>query len=312
MRSALADLTPGTSVLVACSGGSDSLALAAATVFEGARAGLAVGAVVVDHGLQDGSPAVAARVADQLRSLGCDPVDVVAAVVEPGAGPEAAAREARYAALTAASRERESIVVLGHTRDDQAETVLLGLARGSGVRSLAGMPAVTGRFRRPLLDLTREQTRQACRALELAIWDDPHNDDPRFLRVRVRRSVLPMLERELGPGIAAALARTARLARDDADALDAFADEALARARLADGAWNVAEIAAAAPAVRRRILRRVAVAAGSPAGELFAVHLEAVDRLLTHWHGQCGVDLPGSVRARRSGGELRFEQSTAG
>lgn len=294
--------------MVACSGGADSLALAAATVFEGARAGWAVGAVVVDHGLQAGSAAVAARVADQLAALGCDPVDVVAVAVEPGAGPEAAAREARYAALTAASRERGSIVVLGHTRDDQAETVLLGLARGSGVRSLAGMPAVTGPFRRPLLELTREQTRQACRALELRVWDDPHNDDPRFLRVRVRQLVLPVLERELGPGISAALARTARLARDDADALDILADDAFAAARLADGAWDARAIAAAAPALRRRILRRAAVAAGSPAGELFAVHVDSVDQLVTHWHGQRGVDLPGSVRARRSGGELRFER----
>lgn len=310
VRSALADVAPGDSVLAACSGGADSLALAAAAAFEGERAGWSVGAVVVDHGLQPGSAEVAAAVAAQLAGLGCDPVERVAVHVSPGAGPEAAAREARYAALSAAAEPRDSVVLLGHTRDDQAETVLLGLTRGSGVRSLAGMPAVTGRFRRPLLDVTREQTKKACHALGLAVWDDPHNADPRFARVRVRRLVLPVLERELGPGVADALARTAGQARDDADALDALAADILTAAQRTDGGCDVERLAASLPALRRRVLRRLAVSAGCPPGELFAVHLHAMERLVTDWHGQRGVDLPGAVTARRVDGVLRFERTT--
>jgi tRNA(Ile)-lysidine synthase len=299
-------------VLVACSGGADSLALAAATVFEGLRGGWDVGAVVIDHQQQPESAEVAARVARLLEQLGCEPVEVIPVDVRPGNGPEAAARVARYAALTAAAQRHDAVVVLGHTRDDQAETVLLGLVRGSGLRSLAGMPEQAGIFYRPLLDLTRDQTRRACRALELPVWDDPHNADSRFLRVRVRREVLPLLERQLGPGVAAALARTARLARVDADALDALADD-ISRVALTDtGAWSVDVLATTLPALRRRVLRSAAVTAGSPAGELFAVHIEALERLVTDWHGQQGVDLPGAVRAYRSAGLLFLESATGG
>lgn len=311
VRIALSDVSPGAVVLVACSGGADSLALAAGAVFEGRRAGWAVGAVVVDHQQQSASTEVAAQVAAQLRMLGCDPVDVVPVQLGAVGGPEAAARDARYAALAAAAEQHDAVVLLGHTRDDQSETVLLGLVRGSGLRSLAGMAAVTGRFRRPLLELTRHHTQRACRALGLSVWDDPHNADPRFLRVRVRRELLPALERELGPGIAAALARTARLAREDADALDALAGEVATAAEGADGAWSADVLDAAIPALRRRVLRSAAVAAGCPPGELFAVHVEALERLVTDWHGQRGVDLPGAVQARRSDGMLRFECPTS-
>jgi tRNA(Ile)-lysidine synthase len=299
-------------VLVACSGGADSLALAAATVFEGARAGWAVGAVVVDHRLQPGSAEVAAQVARLLERLGCEPVEVVPVEVGPGNGPESAARVARYAALTAAAQRHDAVVVLGHTRDDQAETVLLGLVRGSGLRSLAGMAAQAGIFHRPLLDLTREQTRQACCALDLRVWDDPHNADSRFVRVRVRRDVLPLMERQLGPGVTAALARTARLARVDADALDALADEVANAALTETGAWSIDVLSSTLPALRRRVLRAAAVTAGSPAGELFAVHVEALERLVTDWHGQRAVDLPGAVRAHRSAALLILESATGG
>ena len=307
VRSCLTDLAPGCRVLVACSGGADSLALAAAAAFEGARNGWLVGAVVVDHRLQPGSAAVTARVAAQLRRMGCDPVDVIAVVVAAGGGPEAAARAARYAALNRAGEQHGAIVLLGHTLDDQAETVLLGLARGSGLRSLAGMVPVTGRYRRPLLGLTRDRTEQACRALKLEYWEDPHNFDPQFRRVRVRRTVLPLLEEQLGPGVSAALARTAALARADADALDHLAGELLTEARRADGSLDTSALHAALPALRRRVLRTAALAAGCPAGELFAVHVDAVERLVTDWHGQAGIDLPGQLRATRQHATLRFE-----
>lgn len=297
VRRSLADLAADSTVLVACSGGADSLALAAATAFVAPRAGLRAGAVVVDHGLQAGSAAVAERAAEQCRALGLDPVAVVAVVVGTGGGPEAAARAARREALTAeATRRGAAAVLLGHTRDDQAETVLLGLARGSGARSLAGMRAVDGQWRRPLLDVPRATTRQACADLGLAVWDDPHNEDVAYSRVRVRRFALPALEAALGPGAAAALARSAALLGADADLLDELAAKVVTA--------DCSELAALHPALRGRVLRRLALDAGVPAGSLSAEHIGAMDALVTDWRGQGAVALPAGWGARRDCGRL--------
>ncbi|MBA3232819.1 MAG: tRNA lysidine(34) synthetase TilS, partial [Propionibacteriales bacterium] len=204
VRDGLADLAPGAAVVVACSGGADSMALAAATAFEARAAGWLVRALVVDHGLQEDSVAAASAVVKRLEGLG---LAASSARVEVGAtgGPEGAARVARYAALERAAGVGDAVVLLGHTRDDQAEAVLLGLARGSGTRSLSGMAAKRGRYRRPLLGLSRATTRRACEAEALEVWYDPHNDDERYARVRVRRDVLPVIEAALGPGVVEAL-----------------------------------------------------------------------------------------------------------
>jgi tRNA(Ile)-lysidine synthase len=301
VREALGDVEPGQTVLVACSGGADSLALAHALAFEAPRLAVRGGAAVVDHRLQDGSAERSAALGEQLRATGLEPVRVEAVRVGTVGGPEAAARTARYAALDAvADDEGARVVMLGHTRDDQAETVLLGLARGSGARSLAGMTRAAGRYRRPLLGLTRETTRAACAALGVAPWDDPHNVDPAYARVRVRLDALPALERAVGPGVAAALSRTAELLREDADALDAWAAEAHQLATGEDGSLDVAVLAPLPRAVRGRVLRQAALAAGSPAGALAAGHVESLDALLTRWHGQGPVDLPGGVSASRA------------
>lgn len=306
VRHGCVDLEAGSDVMVACSGGADSLALAAAVVFEGRSAGWRVGAAVVDHQLQPGSAEVAAAVRERLTSLGCSRVEVLTVEVGTAGGPEAAARSARYDALSSLAEERDSVVLLGHTLDDQAETVLLGLARGSGLRSLSGMPSVRGAFRRPLLGIRRARARQACLALGVEVWDDPANTDIGFTRVRVRQSVLPVLERELGPRVAEALARTASQARADADALDVLSEELRSRALSAEGALAVDVLEAALPAVRRRALRRYALAAGCPPNDLTAGHVDEIDKLVTAWHGQCGVDLPGHLTARRSAGLLEL------
>ncbi|NED21826.1 tRNA lysidine(34) synthetase TilS, partial [Streptomyces sp. SID9913] len=168
------------------------------------------------------------------------------------------ARDARYAALDAAAeRHGATAVLLGHTRDDQAETVLLGLARGSGIRSLSGMAAVSGadgRYRRPFLQLDRQTARRACMVQSLPVWDDPHNADPAFTRSRLRHEGLPALEKALGKGVVEALARTAQLSRDDADALDAWASRAEDGVRDSDGRLECAGLHALPPAVRRRVL----------------------------------------------------------
>ncbi|MFC4057263.1 tRNA lysidine(34) synthetase TilS [Planomonospora corallina] len=330
VRLALADLEPGDLVLAACSGGADSLALAAALAFVAPRAGLRGGLLTVDHGLQSGSAHRAAEVAR--LPLGLEPAEVLTVRVGTAGGPENAARDARYAALSeAAARLGAAAVLLGHTRDDQAETVLLRLARGSGTRSLAGMPARSGIYRRPLLELGRATTVRACAALGLSPWEDPHNRDDRYTRVRVRARLLPALEEELGPGVAEALARTALLCRDDADALDEWAGRAYARAVVREpgdggaagaehaagggsgGSGGTERVALAVPeledlpaAVRRRVLRRAAIAAGSPPGTLSAGHIVQVERLITHWRGQRAVEVPGGVGAVRRCGTLIF------
>lgn len=303
VRQSLAGLTPDDVALVACSGGVDSLALAAALAWEGERAEVRVGAVVVDHRIQPGSGAVAAEVAARLAALGLDPVDLVAVTVVPGPdGLEAAARSARYAALAAATeRHGAALVLLGHTRDDQAEQVLLGLTRGAGARSLAGMPASRGRYHRPLLGITREQTRASCAAEGLTPWRDPMNDNPAYTRVRARRA-LADLERDLGPGVAASLGRTAALLRADADLIDALAAQEIIR--LGAGPWAVAALAALPDALRTRVWRRLLTAAGAPAGQVGIRHVEACDRLLTHWHGQGPVHAPGDLRVTRADGRV--------
>jgi tRNA(Ile)-lysidine synthase len=294
---------PEAPMLVACSGGPDSLALAAGAALVAKRRGCPVRAVVVDHGLQDGSAAVAAAVVDQLdRRLELAAVSITATVgAEPG-GPEAAARAARYAVLEEAS-EGEELILLGHTLDDQAETVLLGLARGSGVRSLAGMAPLRGRFARPLLELRREITVATCAELGLEPWTDPHNSEGRFTRVRVRRRVLPVLEAELGPGVAEALARSAALARADADYLDHIAAEQWASF---DGDELDCERLAGLPSpLRSRVLRTWLFQRG--AGEVTAGHVAAATALVTEWHGQRWVELPG-LRVSRDAGSLRAQR----
>ncbi|HEV7653721.1 MAG TPA: tRNA lysidine(34) synthetase [Mycobacteriales bacterium] len=317
-------------VLVACSGGPDSVALAAATAFEAPRLGIPAGLVTVDHGLQDGSADWAAETASLGRALGLDPVLVRRVTVGIDGGPEAAARTARYAALADAAGAAAGavtpapgtarsagagvgagpapagvpypgwVVVLGHTLDDQAETVLLGLGRGSGPRSIAGMRPVDGRWVRPLLGVRRAATREACVAERLAYRDDPHNADPRFTRVRLRTEVLPLLEDILQGGTAEALARTAGLLRDDLDALDA-----LAAALTPDGPVLDPDALARHPrAVRTRVLRAWA------GGPLTAVQLRALDALVTDWHGQGPVSLPSGRVVSRSSGMLRLDRSS--
>ena len=310
-------------VVVALSGGADSLALAAAAAYVGERGGFAAAAVVVDHGLQAGSDRVAERAASQARGLGLEPVLVRRVAVRESSeagGPEAAARDARYAALARAAREIGAAVILtAHTRDDQAEQVLLGIARGSGARSLSGVPprrelgdglVVLRPFVRADPSITRVVTEAACREAGLDAWRDPQNADPAFARARVRASVLPLLERELGPGVAAALARTADLAREDAEAFDAMVAEQIEEIvehAEAGIAVSVAALAANPAALRHRIIRRVAEAEFGR--ELSREHTLAIAALVTHWRGQGPVEVPG-ITVLRAGGRIEFARRT--
>ncbi|MGO1235054.1 MAG: tRNA lysidine(34) synthetase TilS [Microbacterium gubbeenense] len=318
VREALAPFADsGARILVALSGGADSLALAAATAHEARHAGIEAIAVTVDHGLQSGSAEVAERAARQARDAGIRDARVVRVDVGSAGGPEAAARDARYAALREAAAETGSVAVLvGHTLDDQAETVLLGLARGSGAASLQGMSphALDERglaWIRPLLALRRADTEAFCAASGIDPWADPHNDDDRFARVRVRHRVLPVLEAELGPGIAEALWRTAEQLREDdeafADMIDETIEDIVEHAE-AGIAVSVPALAANPAAIRNRIIRHV-VASEFGVALTRAQTLE-VARLVTDWAGQGPIDLPG-CQATRSGQALAFRAAGA-
>jgi tRNA(Ile)-lysidine synthase len=301
-------------VLVACSGGADSLALAAATAFEVKKLAVMAAGVTIDHQLRTGSDHQAEMAAKAMCELRLDPVEVVSVDVSGHVGgPEAAARNARYQALDAAAdRIGATVILLGHTRDDQAETVLLGLARGSGARSLAGMRLRVGRYRRPFLGLARASTRRACTAQRLQAWQDPTNDDPAFARARVRNRVLPVLEAELGPGIGEALARSAQLLGNDADLLDVMAEDLLQQASTATGALDVAVLLHAPAALRGRVIRLAAISAGCPPTDLTAEHVQAVESLLSGDGRQRSLDLPGSLRAVCRGTEVRFVRQHVG
>lgn len=295
-------------MVVALSGGADSLALTAGVAFEAPKLGIRAVAVVVDHGLQDGSAEAAETAAEQARALGME-ARVVRVDVDPAHpdGPEAAAREARYAALEVAAADLGADgVLLGHTLDDQAETVLLGLARGSGAASLQGMALASGIRLRPLLGVRRAVTRAACTAQGIEPWDDPHNVDPRYARVRVRDRVLPVLEDELGPGIAVALARTAEQLREDDDAFADMIDETIediVEHAEAGIAVSVPALAANPAALRNRIIRHVV---GSEFGvSLTRAQTLEVARLVTDWSGQGPIDLPRCTATRR-GNRLVF------
>ncbi|HCJ48774.1 MAG TPA: tRNA lysidine(34) synthetase TilS [Microbacterium sp.] len=316
VRQALTGLPAGSAVVVGLSGGADSLALASAVGFEAPKLGLRAASVTVDHGLQEGSDAAALAAARLAAERGLDALVVRVEVGSTG-GPEAAARDARYRALGDAARDAGAAALLvAHTLDDQAETVLLGLARGSGGASLQGMAPVSDLdgvpLIRPLLGVRRATTRAACAADGLEPWDDPHNADERFARVRTRHRVLPVLEAELGPGVAEALARTAEQLREDAEAFAEMIDETIediVEPAEAGIAVSVAALAANPPALRHRIIRHV-VASEFHVALTRSQTLE-VARLVTDWSGQGPIDLP-ACRARRVGRVVEFTASGAG
>jgi len=319
VRRALRGVEPGAGsplALVACSGGADSLALAAATGFVAPRLGWRAGLLTVDHRLQPGSGAQAEAVAQWAGKAGLEPVEVLPVTVPTGpgsGGPEAAARWVRYRALAeAAGRLGAVAVLLGHTRDDQAETVLLALARGAGPRGLAGMPARRDReglaWLRPLLGTGRAQTRAACRALGLEPWQDPHNDDLGYARARVRATALPALVAALGDRVVDNLARTAAQLAADTAVLDRLAADALAAARTGGGGLAVAGLAALPEPVRARVLHAWAGELGAAGSALSHRHVAALGALVTGWRGQGPVHLPGGIRVARRGGTLAADR----
>ena len=301
IRKSVKPWVSGETILFGCSGGTDSMALAAALLKESNNSKIIP--VVVDHGLQSNSAEIAAQTVAKLKELGYLEVATARANVEVTDGLEASARRARYLIFKQfIDSYQPKYFMLAHTLNDQAESVLLGLARGSGARSLSGMATVNNIFVRPLLKNTSAQTAAACIEAGIKVWDDPHNLDERFARVKVRRNLLPIFEENLGPGITEALARTADLLRDDADALDDFANQYFSQADASN--LDVAELERLPKAIRTRVLRLAIYKAGAPSGMLSADHIASAEALISDWHGQKEVSLPGNVKLSRISGRI--------
>ena len=295
VRAELEKFSAGDLVLIGVSGGADSLALAFASELEAEKLAIKLIAVVVDHQLQPGSSEIANKVSKTLNFE----TRIEKVNVEITDGLEASARRARYVAFEKVAKELSAVAIfLGHTKDDQAETVLLGLARGSGARSLSGMAIRNGIYVRPFLNITREQTLATCKELNLEPWNDPHNDDQNFLRVRARKNVLPIMERELGPGISDALVRSANLLRDDADALDYLADQYWAKEK----SLEISKLETLPRAVRTRVLRLALFEKG--VSQLSSEQVSQVEALISNWKGQGEVSLPAGVKVSRISGRL--------
>jgi tRNA(Ile)-lysidine synthase len=290
-------------ILIGVSGGADSMALALATIAEAKEPQVEVIAIIVDHQLQPGSGDVALRAKQTLLLKGCDRVEIYPVEVVLVDGMESSARRARYQAFEQAiAAFNPEYFLLGHTKNDQAETVLMGLARGSGTRSLSGIALENGKFIRPMLEITRDRTVRACEENEIIPWEDPHNSDSQYLRVRARTRVLPLMEEQLGPGIVDGLARSAKILREDADALDLIARELFATLQFRD--IEVSALEALPKAIRIRILRSAIYQAGAPSGALDADHLTPVEALISDWRGQGVISLPGGVKVERISGRL--------
>jgi tRNA(Ile)-lysidine synthase len=282
------------------------MALASATLFESKKLGLAAVAVTVDHGLQRKSAAVAIQTQQKLLALGFKQALIKKVTVGKNGGPESAARKSRYQALEQVRLETESDwIVLGHTLDDQAETVLLGLARGSGARSLSGMSEVTGRLLRPLLSVSRKATVQFCKDEQIRVWNDPQNKSLKFLRVRVRSKIIPFLEKHLGPGIALNLIRSADQLRHDDDYLSAVAVKEfkkLGKTTSSSVSIEVAKLEKLPEAILHRVFKE--------AIDYFQLdssrkHVLAVADLVSNWHGQKPLSLPG-IRVLRKDKTITF------
>ena len=308
-------------LIVGLSGGADSLALALTTIDVAARAGIPVVTVTVDHGLRAGSDEEARRVADLAASLGARAVVETVVVDGPG-GPEGAARDARRAALQAVARREGGPILLGHTMDDQAETVLLRLARGSGPSSLRAIAPISRdndgvTWLRPLLKVRRTDTERACAQAGLTPVEDPTNDIDGPWRAAdgrpLRRSALPALASALGVDPVPALARTAALCAVDDDALAQWAGALAGCATPGEGhdsekarpSLAVSDLLGAPRAVRTRALRAAARSAGLRA--LSSAHVDALDDLVVAWRGQGPIDLPGGAASRVGrGGHARI------
>ena len=312
VQNLLKDFDAGDLVLVGCSGGADSLALAWTTLVVGKRQELKIGAIIVDHQLVPESNSVALNAKKQCEDLGIEEVIIKKVNVEHNhEGLEAAARIARYEAFENVLHETNAqAILLAHTQDDQAETVLMRLTRGSGAKSLSGMAQVSGKYLRPFLHLRKKLVHDSLDLIGLKAWQDPANTDHQFLRVKVRHELMPKIVEVLGESAISSLDKTSQLLRLDNQALEDLAQQFLESQKdVKTNGLEISELEKLPEAIRTRVLRFFAIASGVHPGPFSFEHIEAIDALVKNWHGQGNVDLPGFIQATRVDGSLRFVAS---
>jgi len=312
VQNLLKDFDAGDLVLVGCSGGADSLALAWTTLVVGKRLELKTGAVIVDHQLIPESNSVALNAKKQCEELGIQEVIIKKVNVEQNhEGLEAAARIARYEAFENVLHETNAqAILLAHTQDDQAETVLMRLTRGSGAKSLSGMAQVSGKYLRPFLHLRKKIVHDSLDLIGLKAWQDPANTDHQFLRVKVRHELMPKIVEVLGESAISSLDKTSQLLRLDNQALEELAQQFFdSQKDVKTNGLEISELEKLPEAIRTRVLRIFAIASGVHPGPFSFEHIEAIDALVKNWHGQGNVDLPGFIQATRVDGSLRFVAS---
>jgi tRNA(Ile)-lysidine synthase len=312
VQNLLKNFDAGDLVLVGCSGGADSLALAWTTLVVGKRLELKTGAVIVDHQLIPESNSVALNAKKQCEELGIQEVIIKKVNVEQNhEGLEAAARIARYEAFENVLHETNAqAILLAHTQDDQAETVLMRLTRGSGAKSLSGMAQVSGKYLRPFLHLRKKLVHDSLDLIGLKAWQDPANTDHQFLRVKVRHELMPKIVEVLGESAISSLDKTSQLLRVDNQALEELAQQFFdSQKDVKTNGLEISELEKLPEAIRTRVLRIFAIASGVHPGPFSFEHIEAIDALVKNWHGQGNVDLPGFIQATRVDGSLRFVAS---
>ena len=312
LQNLLKEFDAGDYVLVGCSGGADSLALVWTTLVVGKRLELKVGAIIVDHQLIPESNDVALNAKKQCEELGIQEVIIKKVNVEHNhEGLEAAARIARYEAFENVLHETNAqAILLAHTQDDQAETVLMRLTRGSGAKSLSGMAQVSGKYLRPFLHLRKKLVHDSLDLIGLKAWQDPANTDNQFLRVKVRHELMPKIVEVLGESAISSLDKTSQLLRLDNQALEELAQQFFESQKdVKTKGLEISELEKLPEAIRTRVLRIFAIASGVHPGPFSFEHIEAIDALVKNWHGQGNVDLPGFIQATRVDGSLRFVAS---
>jgi tRNA(Ile)-lysidine synthase len=309
VQNLLKNFDAGDYVLVGCSGGADSLALVWTTSVVGKRLELKVGAIIVDHQLFPESNDVALNAKKQCEELGIQEVIIKKVNVEQNhEGLEAAARIARYEAFENVLHETNAqAILLAHTQDDQAETVLMRLTRGSGAKSLSGMAQVSGKYLRPFLHLRKKLVHDSLDLIGLKAWQDPANTDHQFLRVKVRHELMPKIIEVLGESAISSLDKTSQLLRLDNQALEELAQQFFESQKdVKTNGLEISELEKLPEAIRTRVLRIFAIASGVHPGPFSFEHIEAIDALVKNWHGQGNVDLPGFIQATRVDHSIRF------
>lgn len=306
IKNALKGLPASSPVGFGCSGGADSLALlfALSTLYRKEKANL-VHVIIVDHQLQEITAEISQKTADLAESLGFNAHILPVEIISTREGMESDARKARYEAFETAIEEYNlEAFLIGHTKTDQAEQVFLGMLRGSGTRSLSGIPQKRGVFMRPFLnELSREDTQKVCEENNYEYWCDPHNDSTEYRRV-IARKMIKEVQKETGQSIVDPLVRTAQISAEDADALDFYTDIALNN--IEQNEWAITELEKTPIAIRKRVYRKKMLQLGALSDKIGFGIVNRIEELVSQWSGQKEIHLSQGVRVKRENEHLVF------